>query len=355
MPELRRDPITRGWVIFAPRRSKRPSDFFSHEEAQDEVPCPFCPKSGEAEGNEESGTIEISPPTEEFEDAPWSMKVLKDKYPLLNAEEDFERYGEGMYDLMQGYGHHQLIIEAPEHGLQFHDFSEQHLAEIFGLYQRKMIALARDKGIQHILITRNIGNRAGAHIHHPHSHVVALPVVPKKLMEEIEGARIHYQYRDRCIFCDIVQQELSNKERVVLENDSFVAFCSYASRFPFEVTVIPKLHLPRFETIRPEETLDLAKIMKPLIGGLNSLLKDPPLNYIVHSAPTVHAKKRERFERVGQFYHWHIELLPKLTKVAGFEWGSGFYINPMLPEDAAEHLRAAVENQQKKAGKGDER
>ena len=342
MPELRRDPITRGWVIFAPRRSKRPSDFFKHEKSDSIADCPFCPGQ---EPEDDLAPIEVHGPCCEFSEAPWSMKVLHDKYPLLRSDKKFERFGDGMYDLMEGYGEHQLIVESPEHGLKFDDFSVEHLSEIFALYQKRIIELSRDKRIQHILITRNIGNDAGAHIHHPHSHVVALPIVPKKLMEEVEGARLYHQYRDRCIFCDIISQELESRERVVLENESFIAFCSYASRFPFEVTVIPKVHLPRYETIRPEEMGQLAQMMKQLIGGLNTLLKDPPLNYIVHSAPTVHAR-RERFERVGQFYHWHIELLPKLTRVAGFEWGSGFYINPMLPEDAAEHLRAAVEDQQ---------
>jgi len=340
MPELRRDPITHGWVIFAPQRSKRPSDFFVHGRSDDQPQCPFCPGQEPADGGQPILTL---PPDADFPDAPWSMKVVTDRYPLLSTDEGFERFGEGMYDLMQGYGVHELLIESPHHGLRFDDFGEHRLAAIFGLYQHRIIELSRDRRVMHVLITRNIGHDAGAHYHHPHSHVVAMPIVPKKLMEELDGGRAYFQYRERCIFCDIVQQELTDRDRIVLENDSFVAFCSYASRFPFEVTVVPKVHQPRFETIRPEETADLAAMMKRLIGGLNRLLNDPPLNYIVHSAPTVHAR-RERFEHVGQFYHWHIELLPKLTRVAGFEWGSGFYINPMLPEDAAAHLRSAVQS-----------
>lgn len=339
MPELRRDPITHGWVIFAPRRSKRPKDFFTSGKGDSQQSCPFCP--GQAPPEDPPPLVVVEAQSDD-EDGLFEMKVLADKYPLLTGDEEYERFGEGMYDLMHGYGSHEIIVESPRHGLRFDDFSEAHLTEIFSLYQSRIIELSRDRRIQHILLTRNIGHDAGAHIDHPHSHVVALPIVPKKLLEETDGARSYYQYRDRCIFCDIIQQELSDQARLVLENEAFIAFCPYASRFPFEVTVIPKVHVPRFETIRYDEVRCLAAIMKRLIGGLNTLLNDPPLNYIVHSAPTVHVR-RERFERVGQFYHWHIEILPKLTRVAGFEWGSGFYINPMAPEEAAQHLRAAVE------------
>lgn len=338
MPEFRRDPVTGGWVIFAPERSRRPSDFFSHPAGDDAPTCPFCPGR---DAPDDPPPRVVLPPGPGYEDQPWSARVIRDKFPLLSEDEDFDRWGEGMYDVMAGYGAHELVIESPVHGERFDDFSEEHLREILSLYQQRILELTRNRRVAQVLITRNIGHDAGAHIHHPHSHVVALPIVPKKIGEELEGARRYFEYKERCIFCDVVAQERHERSRVVLENDSFLAFCPYASRFPFEVTIIPREHLVRFEAIHPREVADLATMMKRLIGGLTSLLRDPPLNYIVHSAPTVHAR-RIRGDGSGSYYHWHIEILPKLTRVAGFEWGSGFYINPMLPEDAAHHLRDAV-------------
>ena len=333
MPELRRDPITRGWGIVAPERQRRPSDFFTQTSKKEAGHCPFCSINDDGETKP---LQRFSGSTESGKD--WEITVIPDKYPLLNPEESHEGFGDGMYDLLGGYGHHELVIESNDHFACFESMSLQNIEGVFSAYQQRMIQLAKDTRVSHVLITRNTGHYAGANIHHPHSHIVGLPIVPKKIFEEMEGAGTYFDYRERCLFCDIIAQETEEQTRVVMEDEHFIAFCPYASRFPFEVTIMPKTHQAGFETINSTEIESLAKHVKSIFKGINSLLGTPPLNYIIHSAPFSDCGHKE-FEKSHSFFHWHIEILPKLTRIAGFEWGSGFYINPMLPEEAAEHIR----------------
>lgn len=337
MPELRRDPITRGWVIVAPERQRRPSDFFTKSAKEETGHCPFCSLH---EDDSKESLQNFSAPENSEED--WNISVIEDKYPLLNPTESSEGFGDGMYDLRGGYGHHELVIESREHSACFESMSLKHIEAIFSAYQQRMINLSKDVKVSHVLISRNTGHYAGANIHHPHSHIVGLPIVPKKIFEEMEGSGNYFDYRERCLFCDIITQEGDDKSRVIMEDEHFIAFCPYASRFPFEVTIIPRIHQSGFESINSAEIESLAKHVKSIFKGINSLLGDPPLNYIIHSAPFSDCGHRE-FEKSHSFFHWHIEILPKLTRIAGFEWGTGFYINPMLPEEAAEHIREELD------------
>ena len=282
MPELRRDPITRGWVIIAPERQKRPADFFTSRPKDSDTPCPFCKNPS---GDPLVALESLSSPSSSMEN--WTVSVIHDKYPLLETSDNPDSYGDGMYDLMGGYGHHELVIESTEHGHCLENMSNGHIRAIFQMYQKRLIQMQKDANVSHVLITRNTGHFAGANIHHPHSHIVGLPIVPKKVHEELEGARLYYEYRERCIFCDIIEQEIKEEGRVVLEDEYFLAFCPYASRFPFEVTIIPKVHQGGFETINRDETAALAKTVKKIFSAINSLLGKPPLNYIIHSAPVL--------------------------------------------------------------------
>ena len=355
MPELRRDPVTRGWVIIAPERKKRPSDFFTKTSEEQLKSCPFCPEN-ESELSAplqtiSSSQIPVSGESVRFDDDDkWEIIVIEDKYPLLSQQEDNDRVGEGMYDQMGGYGHHELIIESKDHNTSVETMSIRHIEGVFYAYQQRIIKMSQDSKVNHVLITRNTGHYAGANIHHPHSHVIGLPIVPKKIYEEMNGAKTYFDYRERCLFCDIIAQELEEgssqdsegQSRIVMEDEHFVTFCPYASRFPFEVTIMPKVHQPRFESINTKELQSLSKHIKTVMTAINSILGKPPINYIVHSAPFADCDIHE-FENSHTFFHWHIELLPKLTRIAGFEWGSGFYINPVSPEDAASHIRAELE------------
>ncbi len=347
MPELRKDPVTGAWVIFSPERSRRPQDFATG--GGDETPreqCPFCP-----ENETRTAGLEILrfPPAAPYLDQPWSIRVLTDKRPVLSSRESFHRFGEGMYDLMNGYGFHELIVESPVHDDRFSRFEDSHVRDLLSLYQNRAMELSNSHKIKQILITRSSGVDAGAQISHPHSHIVALPIVPKRIYEELQGSQGYYRFKDRCVYCDIIVQEREDAARLVLENDSFVAFCAWAARFPFEVTIAPRVHLSRFETIRPNEIALLADIMKGVIAAIEGCLPHPALNLMFHTSPTPQSRTEELSE-VAKYYHWHLEIVPKMTRIAGFEWGSGFFINPILPEDAARYLRDWLDAEKERSG-----
>jgi UDPglucose--hexose-1-phosphate uridylyltransferase len=182
------------------------------------------------------------------------------------------------------------------------------------------------------MVFKNFGAAAGASLEHPHTQIIALPMVPKNVMEEIKGAHDYFDYRERCVFCDIIKQEMQEKERVILENKYFLSFCPFVSRFAFEMWIMPKKHQGHFCRMSGEEIAALAAILKETIARLEKIFPHPSYNFIIHSSPV-------NGEDALEGYHWHIEFMPKLTRVAGFEWGSGFYIVPTSPELAAKYLR----------------
>jgi UDPglucose--hexose-1-phosphate uridylyltransferase len=328
MPELRRDPIIGRWVIIATERSKRPSDFSREIENRSDKGCPFCI------GNERMTPPEIlayGEPGRLKDSAGWWLRVVPNKYPALAIEGSLNRQGEGMYDKMNGLGAHEVIIETPEHNKDIPDMTDKQVEDVIWAYRDRIMDLKRDSRFEYILIFRNHGSAAGATLSHPHSQLIATPIVPKRVREEVNGAKNYYEYKERCGFCDIIKQELSTGQRVVAENDGFIAVCPFASRFPFEVWVLPKVHDSDFEDIQKYEAVNLASMMRNILGKLDRVLDNPSYNYLIHNAPLK--------ESHLMHYHWHIEIMPKLTKVAGFEWGSGFYINPVSPEEAAKFLR----------------
>lgn len=236
-----------------------------------------------------------------------------------------------MYDKMHGLGAHEVIIEAPEHDKEFHLLEDKRGEDVIWAFRDRIMDLKKDPRFAYILVFKNRGAAAGASLSHPHAQLIATPVVPKRVQEEVKGAKNYYEYKERCVFCDMIKQELNTTSRVVAENDDFLAFAPFASRFPFETWVIPKVHDSDFEDIQKHETIHLSRMLKLILGKINKVLDNPPYNYILHNSPL-------RENRLPH-YHWHIEIMPRLTKVAGFEWGTGFYINPTAPEEAARFLR----------------
>jgi UDPglucose--hexose-1-phosphate uridylyltransferase len=335
MPELRKDPVVGRWVIIATERGKRPTDFRPDPVADDTGFCPFC------EGNEDKTPPEILAYRSDHQPANgpgWDLRVVPNKFPALRIEGEMGKAGVGMYDKMNGIGAHEVIIETPDHLKKFHMHTTESLAKVFQAYKSRLLDLNNDKRFKYILIFKNEGRQAGASLSHPHSQLIATPITPKRVREELEGAKDYYNYKDRCVFCDIIREELSQGIRLVFENDGFVSFCPFASRFPFEIWILPKRHSPDFHTLENDEMMLLSEafiaVMKKLAGALNR----PQYNFVLHTGPV-------RWPRMGYWvtldldYHWHIEIMPKLTHVAGFEWGTGFYINPTIPEEAAEFLR----------------
>jgi UDPglucose--hexose-1-phosphate uridylyltransferase len=328
MPELRKDPVTSRWVIISTERGKRPSDFVAEPERERAGFCPFCP------GNEDKTPWEVlayranghSP------NGPgWHLRVVPNKFPALQIEGDLNRQGDGMYDKMNGIGAHEVIIETPDHAATLASMSDQRIEDVLWAFHDRVLDLKKDQRFRYILIFKNSGRAAGASLEHPHSQLIATPIIPKRVREERDGAKEYYNYKERCVFCDIVRQELNQGVRVITENDDFVAIAPYASRFPFETWILPKAHNPFFEDAQKHEYVNLSKLMRDLFHRVEKVLMNPPYNLIIHSSPLREAD--------GRYYHWHIEVMPKLTHVAGFEWGSGFYINPTPPEEAARYLR----------------
>jgi len=330
LPELRKDPITGRWVIIATDRAKRPGDFIRQS-----VPmavarvCPFDA------GNERKTPPEILAYRDSGgRDEPgWRVRVIPNKFPVLGIEGDLNRQGEGMYDKMNGIGAHEVIVETPEHAATLAEMPERRIEEVLWAFKERVNDLKRDRRFQYIILFRNYGEAAGAVLEHPHSQLIALPVIPKRTREEVNGAKLYYDLKERCIFCDILQQEITGGARLVTETDRFAALEPYAPRFPFETWILPKRHASHFEEADAPTLQNLAWVLRSTMRKIDRTLENPAYNLIVHSAPVQ--------EPPLAHYHWRVEIIPKLTKVAGFEWGTGFYINPTPPEESARFLREA--------------
>jgi UDPglucose--hexose-1-phosphate uridylyltransferase len=329
VPELRKDPIHGRWVIISTERGRRPSDFVSEEKRSIGGFCPLC------EGNEDKTPPEIlsfrnngTPPNTPG----WSLRVVANKFPALRIEGELDREGDGIYDKMNGIGAHEVVVETPRHQETLATLPPKAVENVLLAYRARIIDLRRDFRLRYIMVFKNHGVAAGASLEHSHSQIIALPIIPRRVTEEIEGAKAYFKYKDRCVYCDIIRQEQRQKIRVVSENQGFISIAPFASRFPFEMWILPKTHFPSFEQMEPFHYQQASQILSDTLRKLNEVLHDPPYNYIVHTSSS---------EQDRDHYHWHFEIMPKLTKVAAFEWGTGFYINPTPPEEAAAYLREA--------------
>ncbi len=328
MAELRRDPVTGRWVIIETDRPKSPADYEVEDHVKRGGVCPFCP------GNEHMTPPEIYA-YREGEIKPnmpgWQTRVIPNKFPALRVEGNIDRMGIGMYDIMNGIGAHEVIIENPDHNKELCDLMDHEVEKVLWAYRNRSLDLRGDKRFKYILIFKNYGVSAGASLEHPHSQLIALPIVPKRVVEELRFSERYYEYRERCVFCDVMHQEIEERGRIIAENKGFVVFAPFVSRFAFEIAIYPKVHSSDFSYLQKEELVDLARILKETLLRMKLALRDPSYNFIIHTAP-IDGKERAD-------YHWHIEIMPKVGKIAGFEWGTGFYLNQTPPEIAAWALR----------------
>ena len=329
MPDLRKDPIVGRWVIIASERAKRPHDFKPRvQKLAGPETCPFC------SGREENTPPEILAYRDRGSkpNGPgWRLRVVPNKYPALKIEGNLNKRGEGIYDKMAGVGAHEVIIESPQHHISLATLTEESIREVLWVYRDRLVDLKKDTRFVHGMLFKNVGAAAGASLEHTHSQLIVTPIVPISVAEEMNGSLEFYNYRGRCIYCDMIEQELSNETRVVLDTEHFAVICPFASRFPFEIWIVPKTHSSHYENIPKSEVDDLGLVLKQVLTRLETVLDNPPYNYIIHTAPFDHQDLPH--------YHWHIEIIPRLTNIAGFEWGTGFYINPVPPEDAAKFMR----------------
>lgn len=337
MSELRKDPIVSRWVIIATERDARPHHFKSSAETPSDTKsegCPFC------EGNEHMTPPEIyavRPGGGKANGPGWLVRVIPNKYPVLHIEGDVARRGIGMCDMAEGVGAHEVIVETPRHDQRLSDLPEEHIELVLGAFRERIIDLDRDDRLRYAMVFKNQGIRAGASLPHAHSQLIATPVTPITVKEELQSSKKYYQEKERCIFCDYLKQEMKAGERLVMDDEHFAVIAPFASRFPFEMWVIPKKHQSDYHKISPQELTSLSKILKMILIKLRENLENPDYNMLLHTAP-LRTPRSGYWTTIEVDYHWHFEIFPRLTRVAGFEWGTGFYINPTPPERVREFL-----------------
>ncbi len=339
MPQLRKDPIVDQWVVIAAERGHRPTDLQQEEEPPRKGFCPFC------SGNEDRTPPEIMAIGRDgsLPNTPgWRVRVIPNKFPALAIEGDINRQGVGMFDMMNGIGAHEVIVESPDHDWQFAEAPLDEIRDVLIAYRERIVDLQRDARFRYILVFRNYGARAGASLAHPHSQLIAIAIMPRRVNDELVAAKQHFVEKERCIFCDIITQELRLNERVVAQNEHFVALSPFAARFPYELNVLPLHHRHDFTLMSEEEMWGLAHIMRDVLKRLKEALKDPAYNFMLHTAPNPVPRpgRPDYWGTIEWDFHWHVEIVPRLTRVAGFEWGTGFYINPVAPEASTQVLRA---------------
>ena len=329
MPQLRKDPITGRWVIVKTENPMRADSFPAKPQARSSRICPFCP------GNEAMTPPEITAYGRKgtSRNSPnWLVRVVPNKFPALKIEESTDKFAIGMYDKIGGFGAHEIIVETPDHDREIPDLPLPHVELILQAFRDRCLDLKNDPRFKYIIIFKNCGALAGASLEHPHAQLIALPIVPSRVMGEVKGSQKYYEYTDRCIFCDMLNQERVEKKLTVYEEGDFLALAPFVSRFPFETWILPKAHEAGFDTLSEPKLGSLARALKATLGRLKDKLHNPAYNLMIHTLP-VQGRERESF-------HWHIEIIPHLTRIAGFEMGTGFYVNPTPPEIAAEILRA---------------
>ncbi len=331
MPEFRKDPVVERWVIIAAERAKRPQSKLAKATATPSAICPFCA------GNESL----TPPPVLVFADhepstrgAGWSLRVVPNKYPALVNEEFTARQTDVLQSSMSGAGVHEVVIESPRHMTAMAALSVAEIDGVLRAYQQRLVRLRGDPRWRYALIYKNEGAEAGATLPHCHSQITALPMVPAAPQEEIEGAKQYFSSVGGCVYCDIARRESADRVRVVVETERFIVFCPFASRVACEIWILPKRHSSSFQSGSREEIFSLSQLLRETLIRLGRGFEEPAFNYFLHNSPLDDPE--------NDCWHWHLEILPKLHHVAGFEWGSGCYLNPMAPEDAARLLRGVA-------------
>lgn len=329
MHELRKDPLLGRWVAVL-EYSLGPDAYGRPPDSTEETTCVLC----SAEQVHEVASI-TGP-----NNTGWWAKSIVSFNPVLTPDGELGRKGVGMYDKMNSIGANEIIIETPEHDRRPEDMGAEQVKRVLELYKMRILDIQKDSRIRYVLICKNSGKWAGAAFSHPHSVVIATPVIPQYIKGELDGAKHYYSYKERCIFCDMIEEEQRTKTRIITETDHMVVFCPYAPKFPFEFWILPRKHRCAFEEINPEELDDLSEVLASVIKKMRLALNEPSYSYVVHTAPNK-MPRRDHWHTLGDDFHWHIEVAPRLIRVTGIEWSSEFYVLTTSPEDAAKYIREA--------------
>lgn len=340
MSELRWDPLRDKWVIMTLGKGRWPQDFFFPKEVLTTRACPFCP------GNESRTPPEIyafRPGGGAPNQAGWKIRVIPNRFPALRIEGELESRAEGLYDCMNGIGAHEVIIETADHGKTLADLSEKQITEVLKVYRSRMLDLRNDSRFRYLFVCKNHGIGAASHIPHSHSQLIAVPVLPPTVATELRTCREHFERKRRCLICDLIRQEQAVGSRIVSDDGNFIVYAPYAASFPFGLMIAPVGHKHDFTQQSDGQLSGLAAVMRDTLRRMRTVLRDPPFSFTLHSVPPMHLRwgSQSDWDVMPEYYHWHIELAPKLTRMTGFEWGSGFHINPAPPEEAADFLRRA--------------
>lgn len=333
MSEVRRDIVTDTWVIIDTENDVIPQ--IIEENIPTGKDCPFCAGQEQRTPNEIYAVRENT----EANTPGWKIRVIPNIKPVLKVEGELVKSGVGVYDMVSGIGANEVIVETPEHMHNIFDLSDEQMRLVLATYQTRITDLHNDKRLRYILVFKNHGKAAGAStIDHTHSDLIALPATPIRMKQKLSGAKEYYSYKERCIFCDIIQQEIEMGDRLVFQSNAFCVITPYASRFPFELLVIPKQHNFSYKNIDQTEIDDLAVVLKKVNRIMFDVLHDPAYNLILNDSPNL-LPKSNYWKTIKDDYHWHIEITPRIYRRTGFELGTGFYINQYAPEKAASLLR----------------
>jgi len=326
--QLRRDPITQSWVNL--------EDEGEHGADQEESSCPLCP----GQVSESAQTLYEYPGG----GSSWQVRVTPHLHPIYRIEGDPQRRAEGLYDKMRSLGAHEIVVENPNHDLQLSRLSDENVAQVLRAYLARMNDLKRDRRFRYVTVFRNHGTLAGGEYDHPHSEITATPFIPRRVAYELRAAQAHYRNKERCLFCDIVKQEMDQQVRAVAWNDLYVAFCPFASRVPYETWIMPIYHHASFEddVTTPEKQYQLGRLLKSTIRRLSSLAKASHM--VLHTSPNVRAKpyRADAWRTLTEDYHWHIEILPIISgKSRSYSFKEVYFNSLPTPEAAAKELRDA--------------
>ncbi|MCK5807393.1 hypothetical protein KAH37_00260 [bacterium] len=335
LPNMRKDPISNEWVIFAPEKTHTVIRNSKESDA-------LLPLDSFSPGFEyTTGSTLFSVEGKHTPTTDWSVRVFPAQHPLLHVEEPHKIFGDGLYDVMARIGAHEVIVETAREVEHLDELTPEEIVNIFTAYRARMHDLKGDKRIKTVMILKNRGTAAGGMLSEHYSELLAFPFIPPVVKSEIENSNEYYDFKNRCVFCDLIHQEESFKKRVVAENGDFIAITPYASRFPFEVSIMPKQHYAHF-TNQPESTmLSLALLYKKILFAIRTLLDSPAWNAIIHTSPINTNEKQ-----LHDSYHWHMSIFPRISSITSMTFGAGVFVNPVLPEEAATALRKAIREAQ---------
>lgn len=338
MSEFRWDPLKGSWVITENQRARHPREFIIDRQSTTLTVCPFCP------GQEDKTPVEVFAirPEHSLANSPdWQVRVVPNKFPALRIEGELDQQKNGLYSSMKGVGAHEVIIETPDHQRSMAQLSILETTSVLQAYRARLLDLRQDQRFRYLQIFKNHGVEAGAPLPHAHSQLMAVPITPPVMRSELNTCRDHFMDTEKCLVCDLLAQEIADGRRVIYNDGRFLVLAPYASCFPFELRLFPIQHNHDFALMNDNELSDCAAALQNMLRRLYCLLQDPPYNFILHTSPPIQQPlaKAGYWQTLAMDYHWHIELVPRLNQIAGFEWGSGLFINSLPPEDAAYFLR----------------